>query len=63
MDQAFDGVEYTRQDTQPDFGDFFETEFASQELKTFQVASLLQEIEYVDQPPSSGQRDDALLPA
>lgn len=63
MDQAFDGVEYTQHYTQPDFGDFFEAEFASQELKPFQVASLLQEVEYVDQTPSSGQRDEKLLPA
>ena len=63
MDQAFDRVEYTRQDPSPDFGDYLEAEFASQELKTFQVATLLQEIEHVDPVPSSGQRDEALLTA
>jgi hypothetical protein len=63
MDQTFDGVEYPRQDAPPDFGDFFEVEFASQELKPFQVATLLQEIEHVDPTPSSGQRDETLRSA
>lgn len=63
MDQAFETLDTSRQDGTPDYTDFFEAEFASQELKVFQVATLFQEVERLDQTAASSLMDDALLTA
>lgn len=61
MEQVFEGIEYSRQDSVPDYGEAFEAEFASQDLKAFQVALLFQEAEQAAQLFPSILMDDSLL--
>ena len=64
MKQAYDEVEDSPQDDTLDLtGDFSDTEFTSQEIKPFQVAALLQEVDEIDQDYPALQPDEVPLPA
>lgn len=64
MDQTIDTVEYTHQDGTQDVAEnFFDAEFVSQDIKSFQLETLFQEVEQIAQTYTPSQLDEALLPA
>jgi hypothetical protein len=64
MEQAYDEVEDSPQDDTLDLtGDLSDTEFTSQEIKPFQVAALLQEVDEIAQEYPALQPDEVPLPA
>lgn len=64
MSQPFDGIEYHSQENALDLAeDFRDGEPGAEEIKPFQVAALLQEVEWVVQDFTLVQLDEVLLPA